>query len=431
MKKGAFISYQMVEAIKMIQQYDLSNKDDRLFAEQQLNVLKERWYNDVIPGYNVRIEDKIAGMQELTIDGVLEFIEKIKNVDILSTECCGNMQYCMVRDSEGNINFDFKYLEEIASFARDNEKKIVIDSAIVFGDHFPENMSNMNLNEIVEAISKYTQELTSRFGDCIERIDVLNSIFQRKDVLNNSKAITVEQFWINYFGKNYPEKVSQIVKSNMQDQKIKLGWNEFYITNQNIPQKRKDFIKKIKETPSIDVVGLQDNFRSDSDINYIIKALNEVLQNCSNNDKELSITELSCKLSRKDIDVLFEAKNNGTYNEKVVDLNKRISSIIEGVTEFAQKSDILSLEARVSDEYDPNHEEAKKYGFDINTSISRDEKVDKPLDSRSGLKDEFKASLREYVNSDDVYEFSYDLENDKDICEIEQDKNSSEHKEFR
>ena len=123
MKKGAFISYQMVEAIKMIQQYDLSNKDDRLFAEQQLNVLKERWYNDVIPGYNVRIEDKIAGMQELTIDGVLEFIEKIKNVDILSTECCGNMQYCMVRDSEGNINFDFKYLEEIASFARDNEKK--------------------------------------------------------------------------------------------------------------------------------------------------------------------------------------------------------------------------------------------------------------------------------------------------------------------
>ena len=69
MKKGAFISYQMVEAIKMIQQYDLSNKDDRLFAEQQLNVLKERWYNDVIPGYNVRIEDKIAGMQELTIDG--------------------------------------------------------------------------------------------------------------------------------------------------------------------------------------------------------------------------------------------------------------------------------------------------------------------------------------------------------------------------
>lgn len=49
MKKGAFISYQMVEAIKLIEQHDLSDNDDRKLAEQQLSILKKKWYNPTFP----------------------------------------------------------------------------------------------------------------------------------------------------------------------------------------------------------------------------------------------------------------------------------------------------------------------------------------------------------------------------------------------
>jgi len=387
-KKGTFVSYQMAEAIKLLDEYDISNINERKLAEEKLQQLKSRWLTqDEIPSYGMKIGDKIAGMQELTIDEVSKFSNDVKSSDTYSTECIGNMQYCLIKDEKGNIDFDFSYLKQIADLARTNGKKMVIDSAVVFGDRFPENMANMSKEEIENAISIYTKKLTIEFGDCIGRIDVLNSVFQREDVFDRTGTITSEQFWINAFGNNYASKVLGIVKENCQKQNIDLCWNEFYITNERTPQKQQDFIETISKTSDLDVVGLQDNFRADSSREYIQSSLERVSDVCRKTGKKLSITELSCKVGRQDIEVLNEAKQNGDYSEKVNELNNRISGVLQTVNDFSEKNKdvVSSVESRYSDRYDCNHRECEQYGHNIHTNPRQDNSIKQRDVLKSGI----------------------------------------------
>ena len=264
--------------------------------------------------------------------------------------------------------------------ARVNGKKLVIDSAVVFGDRFPENMANMSKEEIEEAISIYTQKLTREFGDCIDRIDVLNSIFQREDVFNRNSTMNSEQFWINAFGKDYASKVLSVVRENCQNPEIDLCWNEFYITKEGSEKRREDFITAVEGIADLDVIGLQDNFRADTPFDHIESSLEQVAEVCRNSGKKLSITELSCKVGREDIENLNEAMQNGDYSSKVEELNERIRKVLQTVTSFSERnSDVVgSVEARYSDRYDCNHRECEKYGHNIQTSMRRDNTFEQP-----------------------------------------------------
>lgn len=390
-KKGIFVNYQMAEAINLL--VDLIDEEgkikDRKLAEEKLKDLKDKWAKDKIPGYGINIGDKNAGMQGLTIDEVAKFATDIKTADTYSTECIGNMQYCLKRNEDGSIDFDFRHLKHIAELARANGKKLVIDSAVVFGDRFPENMANMNAEEIENAIAIYTQKLTREFGDRIERIDVLNSVFQRDDVFNRDGTINSEKFWRDAFGGDYASKVLSIVKQNCQHEHIKLCWNEFYMTKSGSEKRREDFITAIEnikryeektERVILDGIGLQDNFRPDTSCKYIQDSLEEIAEVCRKCEKKISITELSCKVGKRDIESLNEAMQNGGYSSKVEDLNDRISKVLKTVTDFSEgNSDIISsVEARYSDRYDCNHRECEQRGHNIQTSIRRDNVFEQP-----------------------------------------------------
>ena len=393
-KKGVFVNYQMAEAIKLLDEYDISDDNGRKLAEERLQQLKSRWTTqDKIPGYGITIGDKIAGMEDITLDEISKFATDIKQADIYtySTECIGNMQYCLTRSEDGSIDFDFSYLKHIADLARANGKKLVIDSAVVFGDRFPENMANMSPEEIANAIAIYTQKLTREFGEWIERIDVLNSVFQRDDVFNRDGTINSEKFWRDAFGGDYASKVLSIVKQNCQHKHIKLCWNEFYMTKSGSEKRREDFITAIEnikryeeetERVILDGIGLQDNFRPDTSCKYIQDSLEEIAEVCRKCGKKISITELSCKVGKRDIESLNEAKQNGNYSSKVEELNARIRKVLKTVIDFSESkrnSDIISsVEARYSDRYDCNHRKCEQRGHNIQTSIRRDNVFEQP-----------------------------------------------------
>lgn len=383
--KGIFVNYQIAEAITEIlmsvdktgkKQFDLSTEDGLEGAKKLLEDFKKRWQEkDKIPGYNLPIGKNMVGMDDISIEEIIEISESLKQYDVYSCECAANMQYCMIRDNNGKIAFDFSALEKIAKLAELTGKKIVIDSAIVFGDHFPENMETIEdpqikEAQIKEAIALYVETLETNFGNYIDRIDVLNSVFQRKDV-SNKEGISSEEFWINIFGEDYATDVLKIVRETLKNKDIKLCWNEFYITNENDPQRLLDFVQRIKETECLDVIGLQDKFRSDTSVEYIQDSLLKLVDLCNEKKLKLAITELGCGITRKDIELLNAAKNNGNYEETLQDVNKRIQTIVASVEEIAQQNSdtIISVEERYSDKFDYNNRDIKReHGHDVNTT---------------------------------------------------------------
>ena len=74
-KKGVFVNYQMAEAIKLLDEYDISDDNGRKLAEERLQQLKLRWTTqDKIPGYGITIGDKIAGMEDVTLDEISNIV---------------------------------------------------------------------------------------------------------------------------------------------------------------------------------------------------------------------------------------------------------------------------------------------------------------------------------------------------------------------
>ena len=373
MKKGTFVNYQMAEAISEYRQ--------GLLTEDRLEELKKRWFEqDTIVGYDVKIGKRQTGMEDITIEKVKQLSESIKEYDTYSCECAGNMQYCLKRSEDGSITFDFSYLEKILELAKMDNKKIVVDSAIVFGDHFPENMKSMSKEETEMAIKEYMKELTSRFGDQIERVDVLSSIIERRDpeTMDSAKEKFAEDFWKERFGENYGEEVLKICRETIGDRDIKLGWSEFYITNPDHKYKLDKLVDIIGRTPNLDTVCLQDGFRADKSNEYILQALKQIEASCKENGKKLSITELGCKVVGEDLEKLKRAFSNGEdskeYRECKKELESRIGKTIESVVDFAENSDIVdSVEGRISNDYDYVSKDFPK-GMKINTLGKREER---------------------------------------------------------
>ena len=356
-QSGIFISYQMAEAIELIEGFNLNVPEEKAKAEEDLLELKKRWLNDTLPGTNIKIGDKFTGMQDITIDDIVQISALAKQADTYTLENAGAFQYVLVTNENGQFAFDFEKIDKIASLARKNNKKIIIDSTIVFGDHFPFKIANLDKETISKLIGEYTKQLTGKYGDVIDRMDVLNSIFQRAHVSPGNNA---EEFWIKTFGENYGQEVINIVRNNMDSRypNIKLGWNEFYLTNSNFEQRKIDFLNRVKSTNGLDVIGVQDRFMSGESIDYIISSLDEIATVSKEAKKEVCITEFGCSASGIDL-------RNG--NAEII--NSKIQNIMNAVKNYSSKSDnIKRIEGRICDKFDFNYGELKNMGFDISTT---------------------------------------------------------------
>ena len=356
-QSGIFISYQMAEAIELIEGFNLNVPEEKAKAEESLLELKKRWLNDTLPGTNIKIGDKFTGMQDITIDDIVQISALAKQADTYTLENAGAFQYVLVTNENGQFAFDFEKIDKIASLARKNNKKIIIDSTIVFGDHFPFKIANLDKETISKLIGEYTKQLTGKYGDVIDRMDVLNSIFQRAHVSPGNNA---EEFWIKTFGENYGQEVINIVRNNMDSRypNIKLGWNEFYLTNSNFEQRKIDFLNRVKSTNGLDVIGVQDRFMSGESIDYIISSLDEIATVSKEAKKEVCITEFGCSASGIDL-------RNG--NAEII--NSKIQNIMNAVKNYSSKSDnIKRIEGRICDKFDFNYGELKNMGFDISTT---------------------------------------------------------------
>ena len=361
MERYVFVSYQMAEAIK-----ELKNIKRRKKAQNKLNNLKKKWLlHDIIPGYGIRMKE-IKGLQELTIDEVKMLEKSLKNqVQGYVTECNANLSYCMQKDKNGNINFDFRYANKIAKLAKENKKKIRVDSAVCFGDMIPMNMLELSVDQRREAIARYFQKLTDKkngLGDVISKIDVLNSVFERGEN---------EKFWIDTFGRDYAIEILKIARKNIKDDRIKLCWNEFYLTKDE--QKRKKFIaeiykikvyEQVHNITLLDEVGVQDKFKRETGKDRIVYSLEELYTSiCVQCGKKMSITEFSVAVGKDTIDQLKYAEKEGLLQETRQKISREINEIFESVEKFViAHENIVSIESRCADKFDVN---SKINGFDI------------------------------------------------------------------
>lgn len=354
-QKGIFINYQMAEAIDLIGRFDINTSAGRAMAEQALDELKKRWLEDTIPGTKIKIGNSMVGMQDITIDDIIQLLEMIEQSETLSVEGAGAFQHILTTDEGKKFSFDFTKLDIIAKLARDKGKKLIIDSAVVFGDYDPYKIANLGEEEISMLIAEYIKRLTSEYGDVIERIDVFNAIFQRGQISERNP----EEFWIKTFGENYAQKIIDIVRANIDFSKydIKLGWNEFYLTNSNYQNRKDDFLDMIRSIRGLDVIGIQDRFRSGESIDYILEVLDDLSAACRESNKKICVTEFSCSASGDDL------RKNPT---SVID--EKIQNILNAVKRYCSTNDTVQrIEGHVSDKFDFNHQELKNHGFEIST----------------------------------------------------------------
>ena len=348
MSNGIFINYQMAEAITLLTDPHLLAEQGYASTEEALSDLKNRWLKDVIPGYKCEIGHNMPGMQEITVEEVFQLAELAKTVDTYTVQNSGAMQYCIQFNEDGSYNFDFSKLEKIVSLARQNNKKIIIDSAVVFGDLKNNNLKHLSTEQLANIIKNYIAKLTTKYGDVIERIDVFNAVFQRNEIDHDNYS---EKFWIERFGENYPEHIIKLVRENINSvykDKIKLCWNEFYLTNSNEKYKgrREAFLERIKNL-DIDCIGIQDRFTTGTSEEYITSSLQEIISMCEESGKSACITEFSCTASGNDRMTLS--------NE---DINKKVKVILQTVKNIVNNTNtITSIEGAASDKFDYNHHE--------------------------------------------------------------------------
>ena len=371
MKTGTFVNYQLAEALLLLNKYQKENGSLNGF-EIELSKLKKKWKKDTIPSMGTPIPDLYI-MQDITVEQLIIMNSEINEYETFSTENAANMQTVIKITNDGNVDFDFSYLDSIVQLAREKGKKVIIDSAVVFGDHFPEIFDSLSRDEITYIIQKYISELTTKYGDDIERIDVLNSVFERKDIKDKS-GISVEDFWRRKFGDNYGEEIINICKSSLR-KNIPLCWNEFYITNRSYADKKDRFLSIVGKIDNLDIIGIQDTFQDSADSEYTIDVLREIEQLCLSSDKKAAITEFGCRLSGNTINELYATLNNNPLqiNDYKLMVEQRINRLMGTIANYINQSQsFISVEGRVSKEFDfnaylPELRELRRQGIYVNT----------------------------------------------------------------
>ncbi len=371
MKAGTFVNYQLAEAILLLHRFQRENKSLEEF-EVEFKKLKQKWKTDVVPSTGTLVPDLYI-MQDLKVEQLQQLDKELQEYDTYTTENAACMQNIIRMTTDGNIYFDFSALDLIVNLARENGKKVIIDSVVVFGDHFPEIFKGLKKEKLTSLISYYISELTSRYGDDMARIDVLNSIFERKDIKSRD-GMAVEDFWISIFGNNYGKEIINICRSSLKKD-IPLCWNDFYITNQRYADRKNRFLSTIANIENLDIIGIQDTFQDSADPEYTLSVLEEIEKMCLSANKKVSITELSCRLSKNTVLELYDTFKNNPTQMGVTQSNieERINSLIEHIIKYVNESPVFtSVEGRLSKEFDfnaflPELEELRKNGIQINT----------------------------------------------------------------
>lgn len=121
MKTGTFVNYQLAEALLLLNKYQKENGSLNGF-EIELSKLKEKWKKDTIPSTRSPIPDLYI-MQDITVDKLIQIDSKINEYNTFSTENAANMQSIIKITNDGNLDFDFSYLDSIVQLAREKEKK--------------------------------------------------------------------------------------------------------------------------------------------------------------------------------------------------------------------------------------------------------------------------------------------------------------------
>ena len=123
-QNGIFISYQMAEAINLLTEFDQNTVEGKAKMEEALLELKKRWLErDTIPGTTIKIGDKFAGMQDITLEEIIQASKLAKQAETYTLENAAAFQNVLVINENGEFSFDFTKLEEIIELADQNEKK--------------------------------------------------------------------------------------------------------------------------------------------------------------------------------------------------------------------------------------------------------------------------------------------------------------------
>ena len=83
----------MVEAIELIERLNLRTDEEKSKAEEALIELKKRWLNDTLPGTDIKIGNAYAGMQDITIEEIIQISKMAKQTDTYTVENAGAFQY--------------------------------------------------------------------------------------------------------------------------------------------------------------------------------------------------------------------------------------------------------------------------------------------------------------------------------------------------
>lgn len=421
MKSGTFVNYQLAEAILLLHEYNNFSSIDFNIA---LDGLKKKWKEDKIPSTGSPVPD-LYNMQNITFDELVKLDSKLDNYDTFTTENAANMQTIFKKSSNGEIEFDFSYLDPIVKLAKEKNKKVVIDSAIVFGDRYPEIFEGFSRDDLEPIIKEYIKKLADDYGDDIDRIDVLNAVFNRREIEESYDESydykkDVEGFWIERFGDNYGKEIIDICKNSLGEKNIPLCWNEFYITYPKFYDRKNKFLDMVGSIDNLDIIGLQDTFRDSADSKETIDVLKEVEDQCLKSSKEAAITEFSCKISGETTDYLKSVKDDPIELDNSRNkIEGRISRLMENITNYVgQSKSFNSLEGRLSKEFDFNAylPEVKEYNID---TVGYDWlKVVKPEKSYENLSESHDKELEVMIS---------DSNTNSDIKEYNNEKNIESH----
>lgn len=400
MRKGTFVNYQLAEVLLELEKYKQNNNGLAIGFESKLDELKKDWVEkDIIPSLGINVPP-LFSMQQLTVDELEKISKELEEFDTFTVENCAGMQNVVSGiDSEGNYTFDFSSLDYVIEFAKSHNKKIIIDSAIVHGDHYPNQFKGLDETQLSKMISDYIKALVQKCGDIIERIDVLNAVYDRKEVMDNEKKESVDDFWKRNFGEEYGKAIIDICKSSLGDKKIPLCWNEFYITNKGYLEKGSGFLRTVSTIDNLDVIGIQDAYPDTTDLEHVIEVMNTVEAICKEKGKKFSITELSCILSHKTVEELYTILNSNP--EKLSEtrelIEDRVNKVIENVTKYSAASEYCtSIEGRLSKELDyySHRDELVDFnritgscintvGYNWKDLVKSDIKIDKLMDEKT------------------------------------------------
>ena len=282
---GVSINYQLLELFKYMNSTSL---------EDEFSLLKKQFLQSQ--------QFVFPGLWECSLEEIRSIYQNIiTNCDIITPEAEAKMIITIPENipfftHDGTVNsqiFNFSYLDQIVSFAKENQMKVRLHT-LIWHKQFPKMLENCSSEQIINFLDTYFAAIATRYGnDIFYSIDVLNEIvadvhseeFQKGQVLRESK-------WKEKLGDDYYLTVLKLARKNFPNSL--LVYNEYDETNKNKRDKMITVIDKIKQeekmtgTTLLNCIGLQSHYHQYTTDKEIKSAYSDLYQT----GKELQVSEL-------------------------------------------------------------------------------------------------------------------------------------------